>query len=90
MGKIPDIVPISDIRQNAARVLKGVRAAGGPIVITQRGRASAVMLSIEDYERAERERRILLEIARGEKEISKGIGHDLDAVLAEADALLNY
>jgi prevent-host-death family protein len=88
MGKIPEIVPISDMRQNAARVLKEVRSTGGPLVITQRGRASAVVISIEDYERSERERRILLELARGEKEIAKGVGHGLDAVLKEADEIL--
>lgn len=46
------------------------------------------MVSIEEYERAERERQILRLLARGEREIRAGRGHDLDAVLAEADELL--
>ena len=57
-------------------------------MITQRGRASAVVISIENYERSERDRLILLELARGEKEIAKGVGRDLDAVLREADEIL--
>jgi hypothetical protein len=45
------------------------------------------MLSVEEYERAENERHILKLLARGEKEIATGEGHDLEDVLAEADRL---
>jgi len=88
MPKLPDIVPISDLRQDAARVLKTVCSSGQPIVITQRGRASAVMLSVGAYERGEYQRRLLLQIARGEREIAQGSGDDLDRVLREADEIL--
>jgi prevent-host-death family protein len=88
MGKLLNIIPISDLRQDAAKVLKQVRESKEPLVITQRGRAAAVMLSVEAYERAERDREILHLLAKGEKEIEAGEGHDLDSVLAEADALL--
>jgi hypothetical protein len=46
------------------------------------------MVSAETYERNETERQILRLLARGEREIAKGKGHDLDSVLAEADELL--
>ena len=59
-----------------------------PVIITQRGRAAAVLLSVEEYERTENERQILLLLARGEKEIAQGVGHTLDDVLADADRLL--
>ena len=88
MPKIPEIVPITDLRQDSSAVLKRVRASGQPVIITQRGRAAAVMLSVEEYERSENEREILRLLARGEKEIAAGAGHDLDDVLAEADRLL--
>ena len=51
-------------------------------------RAAAVMLSVEAYERGERERQILRLLAAGDRAIAKGRGHNLDAVLAEADKLL--
>src|SRR5207249_6277647 len=54
--------------------------------ITQRGRAAAIMISPESFERSENERQILRRLARGEREISKGKGFDLDAVFAEAEA----
>lgn len=88
MAKIPEIVPVTDLRQDAAAVLRRVRGRKQPLIITQRGRAAAVMLSLEAYERGEHERQILLLLARGEREIAAGEGHDLDAVLAEADAVL--
>jgi len=88
VAKVPDIVPISDLRQDAAAVLKRIRSSREPLVITQRGRAAAVLVSVEAYERAEQERQILMLLARGEKEIAEGKGYDLDEVLAEADSIL--
>ncbi len=88
MPRVPDIMPVTDLRHNAAAALKRVRSSKQPLVITQRGRAAAVMLSIEAFERAEQERQLLRLLARGEKEIAAGEGHDLDDVLEEADALL--
>lgn len=88
MAKVPEIIPISDLRQDAAAVLKRVRGRRQPLIITQRGRAAAVMLSLDAYERAEYERQILLLLARGEHEMAAGRGFDLDSVLSQADALL--
>ena len=88
MTKVPTIIPITDLRQDAATVLRRVRESRAPVVITQRGRAAAIMMSAEAYERAEHDRELLRLLARGEKESAAGKGHGLDAVLAEADALL--
>ncbi len=88
MRRVATIIPITDLRQDAAGVLKRVRSSGEPVVITQRGRAAAVMLSAEAYERAEHDRQILRLLARGDKEIAAGKGYDLAAVMAEADRLL--
>ena len=88
MPKVPEIMPVTDLRQDAAGALKRVRASKQPIVITQRGRAAAIMLSVEAYDRAEHERQLLRLLVRGEKEIAASRGHDLSEVLHEADALL--
>lgn len=88
MPKVPKIIPITDLRQNASAALKRVKQSNSPIVITQRGRAAAILLSVQEYERGEHERDILRLLARGEKEIAAGDGSDLDAVLGEADAFL--
>jgi len=46
------------------------------------------LLSVEAYERSERDRELLHLLAKGEKEIESGEGYELNSVLAEADALL--
>jgi len=89
MAELPTIIPVSDMRQDAAKVLRWLKETAKPIVITQRGRAAAVMLSVEAYEQSERDRELLRLLARGEREIEADDGHDLDSVLAEGDSLLS-
>ena len=86
--KIPDIIPVTDLRQDAAAVLKRLQDSAGPLVVTQRGRAIAVIQSIDAYEKSEHARELLHLLAVGEKEIAEGEGHTLSSVLKEADALL--
>jgi len=88
MTKVPKIIPVTDLRQDAAAVLKEVQGSYDPLVITQRGRAAGVLLSMDAYERSQRELELLRLLAIGEKELTEGGGHTLDSVLAEADALL--
>jgi prevent-host-death family protein len=85
MPNAPKIIPISDLRQNASDVVKSVSSSGEPVFITQRGRAAAVMVSMEAYKNAQHEMDILHLLARGEKEIAAGTGYELDDVLSEAD-----
>jgi PHD/YefM family antitoxin component YafN of YafNO toxin-antitoxin module len=69
--------------------LKNLKKSRRPLFITQRGRATAVLMSLDAYARSEAERELLLLLANGEKEIAAGVGHTLDTVLAEADSLLS-
>ncbi len=89
MGKLMNILPVSDLRQDAANVLKQLRDNKAPIIITQRGRAAAVMIGIEAYEKSEHDKELLHLLAKGDREIEIGEGYDLDTVLAEADLLLS-
>lgn len=88
MDKIPNIVPITDLRQDATAIVRRVTELREPFIITQRGRAAAVMVSIEEYEHSRHELELLRLLAQGEKEIGAGKGYDLDVVLSEADTLL--
>ena len=53
MGKLMNILPVSDLRQDAAKVLKQLRDNKEPIIITQRGRAAAVIIGVEAYEKSD-------------------------------------
>ncbi len=88
MNKVPDIIPVTDLRQDAATIIKQIKSSNQPLIITQRGRAAAVMLSIKEYEQIQHNMELLRLLAKGEEEIQAGEGFDLDTVLAEADALL--
>jgi len=88
MPNIPKIIPISDLRQNASDVVRGVSSSREPVFITQRGRAAAVMVSMQVYKESQHELDILRLLARGEKEIESGIGYELEDVLKEADSFL--
>jgi len=88
MSPMPNIVPISELRQDASSIVKQASASGDPVFITQHGRASAVLLSAGTYERTQRELQILRILAQGEADIQAGVGYDIDTVMAEADALL--
>ena len=88
MAPVPALIPVTDFRQDAAAVLKRVQAAPQPLVIPQRGRAAAILLSVDAYERGARARQLLRLLVRGEHEIAAGLGYALDAVLAEAALLL--
>lgn len=88
MRKLSNIIPVSDLRQDAANLLKQLNKNKEPLIITQRGRATAVIIGVEAYEKSEHEKELLRLLAKGEREIELGKGYDLDAVLSEADALL--
>jgi prevent-host-death family protein len=88
MARAPRIIPISDLRHNASDVVREASSSREPVFITQRGRAAAVVVSMEYYERSQHEREILRLLALGEKEIEKGVGQDLKDVLQEAKRLL--
>ena len=88
MGKLSNIIPVSDLRQDAAKILKQLQKNKDPMIITQRGRAAAVIIGVDAYEKFEQEREILRLLAKGDREIENGEGYDLDTVLAEADSLL--
>jgi prevent-host-death family protein len=87
MSRLSNIIPVSDLRQSAAKLLKQLKKSNEPLIITQRGRATAVMIGVDAYEKSENEKELLRLLAMGEREIEIGKGFDLDTVLAEADAL---
>lgn len=89
MAVMPNIVPISELRQDASSIIKQAAATGDPVFITQHGRASAVLMSAATYEHTQRELEILRILAQGEADVEAGSGFDLDVVMAQAEELLN-
>ena len=88
MAKSQSTVALSDLEHDASAALRRVRKSKRPLIVTERGKAAAVLLSVDVYEKSRQEREILKLLAKGEREIAAGKGYDLDDVLAQADALL--
>ena len=89
MSRQADSIQAADLAHDTNAVLHRVRSSKRPLVISQRGRRTAVLLSMTTYEKAEHERDLLRLLACGEKEIAEGTGFDLKSVLADADAMLS-
>jgi prevent-host-death family protein len=47
---VRNIIPITDLQQKTKKYVDRVRTTGVPLVITQRGRAAAVLASAKDFE----------------------------------------
>jgi prevent-host-death family protein len=86
---LPRVVPISDLRADAAALVKQTRETREPVIITQRGRAAAVLMSVEDYNRNIDRFKMLESLTRAQSEIRAGArGHSLEEVMAMTDAII--
>ena len=88
MAAIPSIIPISELRQDTAAIIKKMKTTQEPVFITQRGRATAVLVSVDSYERTQYELGMLRAIAKGEAEAASGKGVNLETVFEEVEAML--
>ena len=68
-----DIKPISYVKANTGKVLEQVNTSG-PMIITQNGEASAVLMGVKDYERLTEGIALLKILSMGEKSIQEGGG----------------
>ena len=80
-----DIKPISYVKANTAKVLEQVNTSG-PVVITQNGEASAVLMGVKDYERLTEGIALLKILSMGEKSIQQGKGVPAEEAFARIRA----
>lgn len=69
-----DIQPLSEFRANATAVLKQVQTTRRPVVLTQHGRGTAVLLAIDRYEALVQKLELLRDIHVAETEVAEGKG----------------
>jgi prevent-host-death family protein len=84
-----NIIPITDLQQKTKKFVERVRATGVPIIITQRGRAAAILASAEDFEGyliALDEMSYLdwrVKLSRATKQLDAGEGIELETLVKE-------
>lgn len=73
-----DIKPLSEFRANATACIKQVHDTKRPIVITQHGKSSAVLMDVHEYEALLEKLELLQDVRLAEAQIScdQGISHD--------------
>lgn len=66
------IKPISYVKANAADLIRELKEAGEPLVITQNGAATAVMQDVASYEATQETLALLKILALGRRQIEEG------------------
>jgi len=73
-----DIRPLSDFRANVAAYLEEIKSSKRPIVITQHGKSSAVVMDVGEYEELMERIEVLSDIQLAETQIQNGHGMQHD------------
>ncbi len=73
---IPRWVPITDLMRLGRKVLDEVRQDRSPVIITEHGRAAAILLDVASYEAITRRYEILKGLDEGERDIAEGRTQD--------------
>jgi len=87
-----DILPIGKFKTRASQVLRKLREAQRPIVITQNGKPTAVLITPEEFDRLHERDRFLEAVREGLADSEAGrvvedkvLTRELDAALGKAD-----
>jgi prevent-host-death family protein len=84
-----DIQPLSAFRANAAAIIETLKKDRRPVVITQHGKGSAVLLDVNDYEQMIETIEILQEINQAREELAAGKGIPHEEAMASIREHLN-
>jgi prevent-host-death family protein len=80
------IKPISYLKSHTAQIVKELTESREPMVITQNGEATLVVIDIKSYEERENTLALLKLLALGNREIEQGKFRDAEDVFASLDA----
>ena len=83
-----NIQSLTQFRQNANAVIKEVAETGSPVVLTQNGRAAAVVVSPQEWKRTQESLAMLQMIALRRQEINAGKMVDFDEGMHKVDAMI--
>jgi prevent-host-death family protein len=81
------IKPISYLKSNTAQIVKELTESREPMVITQNGEATLVVIDVKSYEERENTLALLKILALGSRELEQGIYRDAEDVFASIDKL---
>jgi prevent-host-death family protein len=79
------IKPISYLKSHTAQIVKELTDSRQPMVITQNGEATLVVIDVKSFEERENTLALLKILAMGNQEIERGQFRDAEAVFADLD-----
>ena len=79
------IKPISYLKSHTAQIVKELTDSRQPMVITQNGEATLVVIDVKSFEERENTLALLKILAMGNNEIEQGKFKDAEAVFADLD-----
>ena len=74
------IEPVTILKTKSAELIRKARESGQPIVITQNGKATAVLQDVDSYQRQREALLLLRYLARGDRDYRQG------KVISDAEA----
>jgi prevent-host-death family protein len=83
-----DLVPIGEFRANVAHWLHRLENGKRPVVLTQRGKAAAVLIKPEALDELEEERDVVHLVMRGLQEVQAGEYSADNEVWADVDKII--
>lgn len=87
-----NIIPISDFQRQAGQIVDGLSQSDDPVIITQHGRAAAILMTPERYDQIQEDLRLLddLELMHMLKEAEKSIEKGDTISMEEVKKRLKY
>ena len=78
-----DVLPVTEFRANTSAMLTRMHANKRPVILTQHGRGTAVVMDVDVYERLLDEMDLLRDLHIAEAQIARGEGIPHEQVVAE-------
>lgn len=83
------IKPISWIKDNATQMIRDIEESGKPVVITQNGKAKAVVMDINRYDELQESLALLRMLAVSTEQMKAGLHRPVDELFDELERELD-
>ena len=74
LNLVEDICPVSEFRSNSTNLIKRVREEHRPLVLTQHGKSTAIVIDVADFQNLRDELELYKQIKAADSAIDNGQG----------------
>lgn len=73
-----DIEPLSEFRKKSADFIKRLKKEKQPIILTQHGKSTAVLMDVSEYERFTKKLEMLEDLLEAKQQVEQGKTYTMD------------